>query len=199
MALASLALITVEKFKFYAKVLQSETSRTTEYEEIINESSQLIETYCGRFFREKTIIQKVDGDRGNYILTDQQNVTSVTSIHIDSARVFDANTLVDASLYDIDLDERQEGIGIVLLDSNFPGGTRNIRLEYLAGYPAITDVPADIQLACKITAAYYYYISENREFVSSSKSKGDETISIIQGIPERATLILDNYKRLKGY
>ena len=199
MALASNALITVNEFKYFAKIVISDTSRDAEIESFINESSQLIETYCNRFFREKTITERVDGDGGNYILFKQPTVTNITSIHEDSSRVFDASSLLDSSRYELDLDERQEGIGVVKYDNSFPSGIRNIEIIYNCGYPTTDDVPADIKLACKVTASYYFYVSENREFVSSSKSKGDETISLIMGIPERAAVIMDNYKRLEGY
>lgn len=199
MALNANALIDLNPFKLFIGIPTTELSRDTELETFINEASTLIETYCNRFFRERTITEKISGDRNNELLLNQWPVNSITSIHVSENRVFDATTLLAAINYDIEEDEKGEGVGVVRFDGCFSKGIKNIQAIYVMGYNAIANVPPDLQLACKITAAYYFQISENRDFTVAMKTKGDEDVTLIQGIPKNASLILNDYKRLEMY
>ena len=197
MALNANALIELAPTKIYLGIPASETSQDDLVEGFINECSSLIENYCNRQFREVTHTERFDGVSVTEILLNHWPVSSITSIHVDSKRDFTVDTLVDSSNYELFQDEKGESIVVQRFDQAFPRGNKNVKIIYTAGYSAFSDVPADIQLACKITIAYYYEQQQQKNWTFSNKQKGDENITLVQGIPESAIVILDNYKRVE--
>lgn len=95
---------------------------------------------------------------------------------------------------DFDVDANK---GIIHLSSGiFPAGTRNIFVDYTAGYSSTT-MPKDIQLAIKIITKYVYDRMREESFGYSSFNLGDVSGSFEQiGIPTSAKMIMDGYKRI---
>jgi len=191
------ALVDLDITKNYLGIPLAETSQDELVRDFINESSSLVESYCNRLFREKTVTERFNGARTNEIILKQWPVTSVTSVHIDSARLFPVGSLVDASDYELAENEKAEGISVEIFSQVFPQGRKNIKIVYTYGYALFTDVPGDLQLACKRTVAYYWQQQQNRDFTEIEKSKREEDITLIDGIPKAASVILENYKRLE--
>jgi hypothetical protein len=115
---------------------------------------------------------------------------------VDLDRVFGADTLVPATAYQIGKFDNGDGYTVERFDTNFPRGRKIVKVEYVAGY-LLANVPGDLQLATKRTIGYYWKQQQNLDFSETNKSKGDENITLIDGIPVAASLILDNYKRLE--
>lgn len=191
------ALVSLDSFKAYAKEYTSDVAIEAFLRDFINEASQLCESYCNRFFRQRSITEQFNGANSYEHLLCQWPVTNITSVHIDSSRVFGASTLVDPSKYLIGVNEKGEGISIELLTQRFPRGRKNIKIVFDMGYLDIVDVPADLQLACKRTASYYYKQQQNEDFIETAKSKGGENITLIDGLPKSAAEILDKYVRME--
>lgn len=195
MALKSNALVALEPTKAYVKEFSA--SNDSLIEDFINECSSLIERYCNRKFREDTYIELYDGARTNEIMLTQWPVNQIVSIHEDANRVFGPDTLLDASTYFLRSDEMQEDFMIYRTDQIFARGKATVRIEYRAGYAAYTDVPADLQLACKRTVGYYFKQQQNKDLTETNISKGDENITLIDGLPNAVKVLLDPHKRFE--
>jgi len=197
MALNPNALLELAPAKIYLGIPLAELSQDDLIEGFINECSTLIENYCNRQFRQVTHTERFDGVSVTEILMNQWPISSITSVHVDSKRAFGVDTLVDPSNYELFQDERGESILVQRFDQAFPRGNKNVKIIYTAGYSAFADVPSDIQLATKITVAFYYQQQQQKNWSYSNKQKADENITLVQGIPESAVLILENYKRVE--
>lgn len=190
------ALVSLESLKEYLKIPVATTSSDDLLKTFINEISALIENYCNRKFIAQTYTEIKDGGGTRELFFFQWPVTSITSLHIDPSRVFDSSTLIDSSDYAMETNEAGENYSLVYYKGTFPLGKHIIKLIYTAGYADIASVPADLQLATKRTIAFYWKQQQNQDFTETNKSKGDENITLIQGIPENAIQILEYYKRL---
>lgn len=197
LTLNSNALVELDSFKKYVKVPLGTTTEDEDLRDVINEASSLIESYCNRKFRESTVIEVRDGGRTPEILLHQWPVTAITSVAIDSDRAFGVDTQLDPSTYTIGENEKGEGYTVELFDQLFPRGRKNSQIVYTYGYAAFADVPADLQLACKRTGAYYWKLQQSEAFLEIQKTKGNENLTIIDGIPLSASHILANYVRLE--
>lgn len=195
MALNHNALVSLAEMKIYLKIPALETSQDSLIESFINEISQLIEVYCNRKFILNTYIERYNGGDRYELLLNNWPIQSITSLHVDHKRLFDSSSLIDPSNYDIFQDEMGDNFILERFDFKFQKGRKNIKVEYEAGYTDITTLPSDIKLACKIAVSYYYQQQQQENWTYSVKSKGDENITLIQGIPESSVIILDNYRR----
>jgi len=195
MALNANALIELAPTKIYLGIPSTETSQDTLVEGFINSCSSLSENYCNRKFREVEHTERFNGVGITEILLSHWPINSITSIHVDDKRQFGVDNLLDPSNYEVFNDETGDGFIVERFDAIFPRARKNIQVIYKAGYVAFDDVPADLQLACKIAVAFYYEQQQQKNWTFSNKSKGEENITLIQGLPESSTLILDNYKR----
>lgn len=197
MALNPNALVTLADGKEYVGIPALETSKDSLIEKFINSASERCERYCNRKFTTDTYTEYRDGSRTIEILLHQWPVTSITELNPDPERKWLSTTQLAASVIQIFSDQDGDGIGVRRTDGFiFPRGAGIIKVVYIAGYAAF-GAPSDLQEACKITLAYYYTKQQNRDWATSTKSKGDEDISIVQGLPTDATQILDDYKRLE--
>jgi hypothetical protein len=195
--LNSNALVDLDPAKTYLKIPLADDSMDELVKDFINEVSDLIERYCNRRFRSDTVVEIHDGGRTNQLLLKQWPVSAVVSLHEDANRVFGADSLIDASQYALRDDDTGEDYYLQRYDSIFSQGVGTIRVEYTFGYVAFTDVPGALQLATKRTIGYYWKQQQNEDFVLSNKSKGDENITLIDGIPKAATQILDPFVRME--
>ncbi len=191
------ALIDLDPAKIYLTIPLAETSQDELIRDFINEVSSLIEQYCRRKFREQTITELYNGARIYEIMLNQYPVTAIVEVHEDFNREFGADSLLDPSTYAIRGDEMQEGYYLERFDSIFTSGRATVQIQYTFGYPAFTDVPGDLQLATKRTIGYYFKQQQNKNFDQTNKSKGDENITLIEGIPKSASILLDSYRRLE--
>ncbi len=192
MALDQYALVTLDEAKGFVKVPLSETGDDSLLENFINECTHLIESYCNRKFKEREFTDQVTGSGTKDLIPRQFPVISITELYDDTSRAF--ATPIDSANYMIAKNEKGEGYAVERFDAYFARGQRNVKLVYQAGYASI---PYDIQLACKVCVAYYYFKQQQEDWTTATKSKGDEDITLIQGIPESATTVLDKYVRME--
>jgi len=190
MTLNSNALITLAQAKLFVKVPTPEATHDTLLEEFINEASQLIESYCNRKFILQEFIEIHSGNGLSQIMTRAFPVVSITSLYDDTTRAF--TDVIDSVNYTLMQDEKGHGYGVERFDYKFSRGQRNVKIIFQGGYSAI---PSDLQLACKVTLAFYYFKQQEQEWTTNTKSKGDENITMIEGLPKSVTEILDKYKR----
>ena len=190
MTLNSNALITLEQAKIFVKVPTAETTHDILLEDFINEASQLIESYCNRKFALQEYTEVHSGNGLSQIMTKAFPVVSITSLYDDITRAF--TDVIDVVNYTLIRDESGHGYGIERFDNRFSRGQRNVKIIFQGGY---SDIPSDLQLACKVTLAFYYFKQQEQEWTTNTKAKGDENITMIEGLPKSVTEILHKYKR----
>lgn len=197
MALAANALIELDPGKIWLGIPLAEASMDDLVMDIINHCSTLIESYCNRKFIEQTFTERHNGSGTTELLVNQWPINSITTLHIDSSREFGVETLIDSASYEFFNNEQEDGYSIEIYEGNFPEGRKNVKIVYAAGYPVFANVPSDLQMGCKIALAFYYQHQQQQDWTMSTKSKGEENIVLVQGLPESATKLLANYKRLE--
>jgi len=197
MALAANALIEKDPTKIWLGIPLAEISLDDLVEDIINHCSTLIESYCNRKFIQQTFTERHNGSGTTELLVNQWPINSITSLHVDAGREFTSETLIDPSNYEYFSNEQDEGYVIERFSETFPRGRKNIQIVYAAGYPTFADVPSDLQMGCKIAVAFYYQHQQQQDWTMSTKSKGEENIVLIQGLPESSVNLLNSYKRLE--
>ena len=100
-------------------------------------------------------------------------------------------SIPDQGEYNFEVDS---GSGIVTLQYNFPVGTKNIYVEYIAGYTSAT-MPEDLKTAVKIWSQVLYRKQQENSFGLTSYGLGGISQSLISEMPKEVELILSNYKR----
>lgn len=192
MALKSNALISLAVAKDYLDIQVSDTTQDTRVERLINMASQFISEYCDRNFITGSYVDYQDGRKSNQILLRQWPATKPTDLRVDSSWAFGTDTIIDPAEYDI-----VEDMFVVLRNTFFPNGYRNIKVTYTAGYGTIggNNLPSDIQEACLELVALYQNKRTDRRIGVQSKSKQGENITYIEDVPEDILSLLQNYKR----
>lgn len=136
-----MALVTVEKCREFLNL--EDDNESSHVEDLIDYVSAFIETYTRRTFLTATYTEYYDGNGTDTLFLNQRPINSITSIHIDDGRSFDASTQISASAI-VSYSEE----GYVRLDGDyFSRGIQNIKVVYSAGY-AQASIPADLQFAC---------------------------------------------------
>lgn len=138
MEVSSYALVTVQEV---STVLGIEAELQDQVIWCINAISQTAQRMAGRIFVERigeTIY--LEGDHDGTIIVPDYPISEIQALYMDQSRVFDEDSLVPASSYDVD---KECGI-IYLLDRLTPKGRRTIKLVATIGYSSI---PEDLKNA----------------------------------------------------
>lgn len=175
--------------KTYLKIPLAETSQDSLVEFFINASSEMIERETDRKLKAQSIVDTIHGRSSNIVLLSQWPVNSITELRIDNSSIFvDANTLIDASEYRIGDDNNS----LVLLNRVFTKGYNNVRVTFNGGYSTL---PSDLEHACLWMVFYYHKMRIAEDIGRSSKSKGDESFSMLQEAPADVKNVIQRYKR----
>ena len=182
-----MALTTLSAAKTQLKIADAITDYDARVNALIAVASQRISSYCNRVFEPATYTETFDGRRQNEVLLSQFPITSITSVHIDSSRVFGATSLLPVDDYDADTDT-----GMVRFhNGNLPSGSKNIQIVYDAGYAVI---PADLDYACVMFVEFLYNQNDDRRIGIKSKGKDQESVTYILGMPQEVVEIIDHYR-----
>lgn len=84
--------------------------------------------------------------------------------------------------------------GVITRPSAFPAGSRNIRVDYTAGYSE-ADMPEDLKLAVKVLVKDWWEKRAESSFNLGSYSVGGMRKEILSSVPPEAMRILDSYRR----
>jgi len=150
-------------------------------------------TFTGRDLLVDTYTEYQDGSGSNQLRTLQRPVISVTSIHSDPARLFDAASLIPAS--DIIGDARSYALGYVeLLTYKYLKGLKSTKIVYTAGYPTI---PADLAGAVRSIIAKQFKVASKQLYGEVSHQVGDMNINMsVDTFPKDALQVLNGYRRM---
>lgn len=192
MALKANALVSLATAKDYLDIPTLDTSQDTRVERLINMASQFIQEYCNRNIITTSYTEYQDGRKNNQLILRQWPASKPTDIRIDNSWDFAVSTQISTSDYDI-----VENMIVVLRNSFFPDGYRNIKILYSAGYGTIAgnDLPSDIQEMCLQLVALYQNKRTDRRIGVKTKSKQGENITYVEDIPLDILTVLDRYKR----
>lgn len=189
MALNANALTTLNMAKTYLKIPLAETSQDALVEFFINAASELIERETDRKLKAQSVVDTLHGRSSNMVMLSQWPVNSITELRIDNSSDFtESSTLIDADEYRIGDDKNT----LVILSQTFPKGYNNIRVTFNAGYSTI---PSDLEHSCLWMVFYYHKMRIAEDIGRSSRSKGDESTSMIQEAPAEVKNTILRYKR----
>ena len=165
------------------------------------DASAWIETECARTFGSASYTELFSPGRdrrvqnnGARLVVKQYPIISVTSLHEDSDRVFDATALIAAADYwsdDYGVNLYADGDTVA-----FVPGERTVQLIYVAGYATI---PSDLTRAAIMCAVHLFYKADRQKQNVASESLGGVTVSYLNEImPKEARAIVDRYRRPFG-
>ena len=161
----------------------------------INSASQGINEQTYRELRERTQTEFHTGDGSNVLIPYQYPVNSVTTIHDDLGRAYDAETLIDAGDIVVMNDRLRMTIrldGSVFING-FAHGGNNIKLVYLGG---LQPVPSDLQQACLELIKYFFQNTESNRSNVTTRSVGDGNLSLkVEDWPAYTLRIIERYRR----
>ena len=182
----------LNSFKLHLHIGLSDTTKDNFLEQILNSAYKLLEDHIGYSLLQETITEYQNGNGTNKLVLEKWPVASITSIHVDSLRVFGSDTLIDSGDYYFDPDS-----GIVDCFKSdgttpgwFPCGIKNVKVIYLAGYSSI---PAQFAEICREYAAIIFTRSGTEGYTSQSMGSKSETYSEV-AIPDYIKWKLEKYR-----
>jgi hypothetical protein len=153
---------------------------------LIDSASQQIDNYCNRQFVSASYTQYFDGNRANEIILPRSPITTISSVSIDSGRVFGTDSLLPATDFGF------VGTNILRRHSgNWGTGSQIIKVVYTAGY---TVIPADVEDACILLVECRYRLKNERILGKSSQGKAGENVSFLNDWPVEALTLLEPYR-----
>jgi uncharacterized phiE125 gp8 family phage protein len=191
MALNSNNLTTVATLKAHLGIPSAENSQDSRMELLINAASDSIERYLDRKIKSQTVTEIQHGRRQDILILREWPVTSITELRVDMDHVFsDPSTVVPQAEYGIGDDKNS----LVYYDTVFPRGNNNVKIVYVAGYAT---VPSDIEYAALLFCEWLYFFRNRQDIGRTSKSKGDESMSVSQGMPDIVRQMIEPYRRME--
>ena len=152
----------------------------------------LINKYCSvTTFLEDTYSEFYDGERETYVVLKHFPIVSVTTLHIDGGRVFDASALIASDEFVIYKDDGKiELIGVDQFGgvrSIFPRGQQNIKVVYVAGF---STTPDDLKVATQMVIDHLFN-NRGMHGVTSESVGGINQTYDWSMFPQDAQMILD--------
>lgn len=145
--------------------------------DMVNGAKDIITRYLGyKIFEEQdTYTEVYDGESREYLELDHVPLVSVTSLHDDINRLYQADSLIAVGDYVLLLEE-----GTIRLDGfNFYDGVHNVRVVYVGGYDTL---PAGVvQAVVQGVAAWYNKGSMGGDGVVSERL-GDHSVTFEHGM-----------------
>jgi len=183
--MATTDLCTLEEVKNYMGISGSNSDVDDLFEVLINNVTTSFSSYCGiNQFKAANYIEYLSGDGVNYIFLINTPINNITYIAEDSDWVFDSDTYYEDDEYAI-IDDM-----VVLKNSIFPKGVRNLKVSYNGGYATI---PKDLNQACIEEVVRKYKKRSNVDLISKSTAEGGFT-KIQHGMLKDTIDVLKKYK-----
>ncbi len=179
MPLATNALTSLSAMKSYLKIELTQTSDDSLLEDLINASSNQIEGYCKRKFKEQTYTdEEYDGNGLKYLYLQQYPVKSISSVTVDE-------TTLSTDSYKI----KKSNGNLIRVKGTWPKGDINILLTYIAGY---IEIPSDLELACKHLVKSYF----NSDIASFSTTFQEGMVFRPEALPAQVKTLVAPYKKV---
>ncbi len=173
-------------------------------ERLINASTDLIESYCGRRFKETAYsneVYLVESEGARMLMLKQAPVTALSSLQY-RAGVPSAPAWTDFLPTDYEL-VGDGSSGLIRIYGGVPSGTNNVQVGYTAGYKIDfshdTDatkhtLPFDLSDLCERMAIKAF---KKRESVGKSREQAGEAMAMwMEALEPEEQLALDRYRRV---
>jgi len=183
----------LNELKEQLDILLTDTSYDDKLKRWINRASMIIEGYCKRKLVNQTYTTYLDGNGTRRLLLPQWPAVKPTAIYIESDGVFTGATALETATYEME----SESIVVYLGGKTWPRGTRNIKLEYSAGYIDGSEPREALKYACLELIDFMEGRQKDRRIGMTNKGKGGETTSFENGLPEYIEFMLDPYVRVE--
>ena len=185
----------LSRTKFNLGVADENTDRDKQITALINEASDAINTQTFRELRKRTSTEFHTGDGTNILIPDQYPIVSITTLHDDLGRVYDAGTLIDNGDLVIMENRNKQTIrrdGSRFLNG-FAHGGNNLKLIYVVG---LDPIPTDLRRACLDLIKYWWQNTEENRANITTRSAGDGNISVeVEDWPKYVTRTVERYTR----
>ena len=180
MAISQYSVTTLSASKNYLQIDDADTSKDSILESLIDAVSQAIETYTGRFFVRREVVDEPHQAEGKTVELDHYPVHLVGSVTVNG-------TVLDSANY-----TPIKHAGIIESDFTVEGA---VLVTYTPGYcDTSSNTPKDVQLAAWKWISQIY----SRENPSiKSESLGDYSVSYFDmedNVPKEVAALLENYK-----
>ena len=194
MALNPNALTSVENVRIQLDITLGDLDAdlTIKLEKLINSASSAIESFTRRNLKQNTHTEFADGDRSTLLITREWPITQIDELWIDNSSEFtDPSAKLDSD--QLAIVDDQTAVQLVK-GRVFPFGNYNIKIIYQAGY---SNVPSDLELAADLYCEWLFRFNERRDIGRTSKSKGDESVSMLQLVPDQIKALIEPYVRME--
>ncbi len=148
------------------------------------------EKYCDRKLEGQALTEYYDGNGTSLLQLRNYPIKSITSIHDDLDREYNADDLISSDDYALDTD-----FGIVeLVGLTFGKGSKNIKIVYNAGYSGVgyAALPADLKQAIVYLAAAMFL----EGLAGVNVIEAQEIVYRPGYLKKEAYKILDRYRRI---
>jgi hypothetical protein len=201
------ALFTLQELKDHLGI--SSTDHDTFLTQLTTRVSLMVARWCNRIAQAGTSALELnasdeteyyDGSGRPDLRVKRYPIVSVTSVHIDADRDFDAETLVDSSDYVTDnhgliryLPQEQTGFQTI---SYWPKGIQNVKVIYKGGYSTI---PEDLKEGALLWAVSIFSKRASSGVVAESVGSYSITYGVSStGLPVEARALLSPYRDFSG-
>lgn len=165
-----------------AALFISTTGQDALLNSVLANVEQAIEDYTGLTLLDPgaDVTEYQDGNDTRFCWTSQAPIKSITSVHIDSTRQWDATYELIAANRIVDWGNKNGEIRIVYDTTAtfdyFPAGEDNVRIIYRPGW-ATVDVPNSLLRAALLWGALAFKIWESRRHGISTTSQADGNVT----------------------
>jgi len=175
-----MALLSLDEAKEFLRITGTEEDSLLT--NLINQASQIVETYCDRYIEKRTNLTE-----DYFHVRDKIFVRAYPIISISSLQLVDENgNTTDVTEY-----TKDDDLGIIYLNSEYEDA--HFRITYTGGYETI---PADIKFAAMYLLGQIYRIStDGAHGVTARTSPTGSVTYYIQDIAPVVKAVLDRYKR----
>jgi hypothetical protein len=187
MAIDVLDLTTVAAVKLLTGAASADDTNT---QTLITKASVWANNHTSRILAQQTFTEIYDGDGSVTLFLKNYPISSITTIHQDSTRVFGVDTLVASTDYFTYAENRKLiGDGVV-----WERGRQTIKVVYIAGY-AIGSIPEDLVNAVTMLVDFWGKEYSAHRFGVTSTGSETNRITYEKNIPVEIKEMLNPYKK----
>jgi len=174
-----LPLIGLAETKDHLNIPMTTTNLDEELRRMIDTATEMVETYCGRYFRRQTVTTTPAGGEFYYLL--RPPVLSITSVVIDG-------TTLSSSAYRVN-----SASGVLQLVTTTGIYVDSMSVTYVAGY---ANPPEPVRHATILLTAHLYETQRGK--LGRQRTSEDFQPGLAFTLPNRVSEILDQY-RIGGF
>ena len=157
-------------------------------QELITKASVFANNYTGRILAQQTFTETYDGDGSGILFLNNYPISSVTTVHQDSDRVFGVDTLVDSGDYLTYADNRK----LVSIGTRWFKDIQTIKVVYVAGF-VIGSIPEDLVNAVTMLVDFWGKEYDAHRFGVTSTGTDTNRITYEKNIPVEIKEMLNPY------